>query len=125
VDHRTAIATFRTVARRTGTTAGRTALSVARRAAQQIAEHRTRRSSTPPRGRSPDVPAGPPAAEVVEPAPTRQRAGASPADVARAVARNAAGLSRTNPGPMRRQVARRSAPGAKLPARAGQGILGA
>jgi hypothetical protein len=121
VDHRTALATFRTLARRTGTTAGRTALTVVREVSTRIAERRSPQGSTPP-GAEPRartvVPAAPPAA------PRTRRTAASPADVARAVSHNAAGLARTNPQPQRRQPVRRSAPGAKLPARAGQGILG-
>ncbi len=125
MDHRTALATFRTLARRTGDTAGRTALTVAREVTTRIAERRSTRSSTPPgavpRARAKVVAAGPvPPA----PAPTTRRTAASPVDVARAVSRNAAGLSRTNPKPQRRQPVRPSAPGAKLPARAGHGIVG-
>ena len=122
MDHRTALATFRTLARRTGTTAGRTALTVAREVSTRIAERRSPQVSTPP-GAAPRartvVPAAPPAPETKS-----RRTAASPVDVARAVARNTAGLARTNPQPQRRQPVRRSAPGAKLPARAGQGILG-
>jgi hypothetical protein len=122
VDHRTALATFRTLARRTGTTAGRTALTVAREVTTRIAERRSSRSSTPPSAAHPPPPTAP-----VRPArATRPVAGRepSPADVARAVARNDAGLPRTNPGPERRRTATRPGPGAKLPARAGHGIVG-
>jgi len=118
VNRRTAIASFSTLARRTGTTAGRTALTVAREVASRVAERRASRSSTPPGA----VPRTPPTARS---APTQViRRSPSPADVARAVARNAAGLPRTNATPQVRQPAYRSVPGAKLPARAGQGILG-
>jgi hypothetical protein len=122
VDHRSALATFRTLARRTGTTAGRTALGVVREVSTRIAERGSTRSSSPPGAVTRDravAPTGP-----VSPAPKTRRTTASPLDVARAVGRNAAGLPRTNPTPQRRQAIRRSAPGAKLPARAGHGIVG-
>ena len=122
MNRRTAIASFSTLARRTGTTAGRTALTVAREVTTRVSERRSSRSSTPP-GAVPLTPPAVPARSAPAPQPVTRRS-PSPADVARAVARNAAGLPRTNPSPQRRRPAHRSGPGAKLPARAGQGILG-
>lgn len=124
VDHRTALATFRTLAHRTGTTAGRAALTTARRVSTGLARRRAARDSTPSVDPPTVVPARRPAADDPAPVPTRGRSAASPVDVARAVARNAAGLTRSNPGPLRRRPLRRSAPGDKLPARTGQGIVG-
>ena len=124
MEHRTSLATIRTIALRVGTTAGRTATTVARGVVGRIAERRAARSSTPP-GAVPRAPRAVPAEPVPHPEPTTTRsAAASPTDVARAVARNDAGLSRTNPAAQRRQAPRRGGPGAKLPARAGHGIVG-
>ena len=123
MEHRTSLATFRTIALRVGTTAGRTATTVARGVVGRIAERRATRSTTPP-GAVPRPPGATPAPAVPEPGPAAGRTAASPTDVARAVARNAAGLPRTNPAAQRRQAPRRSGPGAKLPARAGHGIVG-
>lgn len=123
MDHRTALATFRKLALRTGATAGRVGVTATREVRRRIAARGSARVSPPVRAEAP--------AAAPEPAPhpdgTSNAAPgpqpASPALVARAVARNDAGLPRTNPGPTR-ATPRRSAPGAKLPARAGQGILG-
>ncbi len=123
MEHRTSLATFRTIALRVGATAGRTAITVARGVAGRIAERRATRSSTPP-GAVPRAPGATPAQPAPQSPPTTRQAAASPTDVARAVARNAAGLARTNASPQRRQAPRRSGPGAKLPARAGHGIVG-
>ena len=125
VEHRTSLATFRTIALRVGTTAGRTAITVARgsgrpdrRATCHAEQYAARRRTASRRGRP-------------RPGPRRsprrrpRRAAASPTDVARAVApqRRRAGAHQRRP----RSVGRRRAgagPGAKLPARAGHGIVG-
>ncbi len=120
MDHRTALATFRTLALRAGTTARRTAghttTVVVREVRTRVADRRSTRRGTPP--------GPPPGAAAPDPEPTPSRRGPSPSDVSRAVARNAAGLARTSPPAERRPATRRSGPGAKLPARAGQGIVG-
>ena len=124
MEHRTSLATFRNLALRVGTTAGRTATTVVRGVASRIAERRATRGTTPPPGSVPRTSRPERAQPVPASTPAARRAAASPADMARAVARNAAGLPRTNPASERRQPPRRSGPGAKLPARAGHGIVG-
>ncbi|QBR91124.1 hypothetical protein [Nocardioides euryhalodurans] len=109
MDHRTAITTMRTLALRLGSTTGRLAGRARHEVSLRIAARRDgAHGEAPP---------------TMDPAARQAMPGPSPADVARAVARNAAGLRRSTAAPTR-TPARRSSPGAKLPARAGQGILG-
>lgn len=134
MDHRTPLATFRTLALRVGTSArrgaGRTATTMARGVTSRIAERQAIRSTgAAARSRRPPEH---PSRQPDRTAPDRTAAPAGPAgrrtptplDVARAAARNVHGLPRTDPGPQRGEAPPRSVPGAKLPARAGRGILG-
>lgn len=125
VDRRTAFATARSTARRTardlGRLSGRLVLRVGREVSDRVAVRRAGRTaaSSPPAAR----PVPPPESHAAVPADTPPR-GPSPSDVARVVQRNAAGLTRRNPEAARRTQRRRGGPGAKLPARAGRGIVG-
>lgn len=118
MDRRTAIATARTVARHAGRIGGKVALRVGHEVSERLAARREAARVFAP-------PASPPGRqETTPPAPSAPLSrGPSPADVARAVRRNAAGLPRTNPS-VWKAPRRRPGPGAKLPARAGQGIVG-
>lgn len=117
MDRRTAITTARTTARRIRTLSSKVAIRMGREVSERLAARRTQAP------RSPAPPPQPAARSDVGSPESDPHAVPSPADVARVVQRNAAGLPRRSPG-AQRTPRPRSAPGAKLPARAGKGILG-
>lgn len=116
MDHRKLLGTVRTTALRSARTAGRMSVRIVDEVQTRVTARRATRASTRPPG---SMPGG--AAEVAPGTPT---GAPSPLGVARVVARNRSGLTRTTTQPTRPASARRDAPGAKLPARAGRGILG-
>lgn len=130
MDHRSALATFRNLALRAGSAtrraAGRAATIVTREVSPRTGQRAARSTvsvGTPPGHAPPEGGPGSPDRSGAPAEPVARPTTPTPADVARAVARNAADLPRTNPGPQPRQASHRPAPGAKLPARAGRGIL--
>ncbi|QZY27641.1 hypothetical protein [Nocardioides coralli] len=128
MDRRTALATARTVARKAGRISSKVALRVGEEIRERLEARRLASAGTPartdePRRHAAATPAAPDAPGAPEPVPPAPSRGPSPADVARAVQRNAAGLTRAAP-QAPRGTRRRTGPGAKLPARAGQGIVG-
>lgn len=122
------LGTIKNVATRIARTTARTSIQLGGRAVDEVSTRITaRRASTPDPVRTfptapPDVSATRDAVPAAERSPERGRM-PLPTDVARVVARNAAGLARVAPSRPERKP-RPSGPGAKLPARRGQGILG-
>ena len=122
---RTRLGTIGTVARRAGTAAaGIAALAGVAGLVQREVSLRWSgsRRAVPAPTIAPTAPVAAPTPSPVGEAPAAQSPTASPALVARAVARNEAGLPRRSAATPRPR--RRSVPGARLPARAGQGIIG-
>lgn len=124
------LGTIKNVATRIARTAAKTAGRLSERAVDEVNTRIGSRRAGPPEASRPPAASGP----VRDSVPTNEPAGTSPpnasrgvplpTDVARVVARNAAGLPRVTPTVAKRKRPRISAPGAKLPARSGQGIVG-
>lgn len=119
------LGTIKNIATRIARTGAKTAGQLSERAIDEVSARIASRRAGPPETSPPPAAARP----VRDSVPTTEPPSASrgvplPTDVARVVARNAAGLPRVTPTVAKRKGPRISAPGAKLPARSGQGIVG-
>lgn len=124
------LGTIKNIATRIARTGAKTAGQLSERAIDEVSARIASRRAGPPETSPPPAAARPVRDSVptTEPAdtspPSASRGVPLPTDVARVVARNAAGLPRVTPTVAKRKGPRISAPGAKLPARSGQGIVG-